>query len=84
MDFIFTEEFQDYYLVIFNVCGIDFSSIIDKETKRVVDIFTLKNGKYGSVPYNENTSLKTLTCLPVNYFEVEDALIGYFNNEGTR
>lgn len=86
MDFIYTEEFQEYYIVIFHVDDIPFSAMIDKQTKAVIDISTLTSGVYnkGHHPYNKDTSLKQIDWLPVNYFEVEEALVGYFNNEGTR
>lgn len=86
MDFIYTEEFQDYYIVIFKVDEIPFSAMIDKETKKIIDISTLTSGVYtkGHQPYDKDTSMKQIDWLPVSYFEIEDALMGYFNNEGTR
>ena len=86
MDFIYTEEFQNYYLAIFHVDDIPFSAMVDKETKTVIDISTLTSGVYnnGYHPYNKDTSLKEIDWLSVSYFEVEEALVGYFNNEGTR
>lgn len=81
MEFTYTDEL-DYILVMFNIDGVHFSSIVDKESKKVVDIFTLNNGRYGAInPYNENTSLKNITWLPVTYFEVEKAIEDFFANE---
>ena len=80
MNFTYTDEL-DYYLVLFSIDGVEFSAIVDKESKSVVDIVTLKNGIRFDTPYNENTSLKTMNWLSLNYFDVEDALVEFFKNE---
>ena len=81
MNFDYTEEFNDYFLVIFNINTIPFSAIVDKGTHNVVDVSTLVNGVYNSsYPYDKDTSLKTINWLPVNYFEVVDAIKEFFDN----
>lgn len=82
MNFDYTDELDNYFLVIFKIEGIPFSAQVDKESKSVIDICTLANGVYNaSYPYNINTTLKQIDWLPLNYFEVEDALVEYFTNE---
>ena len=80
MNFDYTEEFENYFLVLFNINNIPFSAIVDKETHNVIDIVTLKNGMDNSEhSYDKDTSMKTMTWLPVSYFEVEDVIKKYFN-----
>ena len=82
MDFIYTDEFDNYFLTIFKIDGIPFSALTDKVSKEVIDISTLVSGVYNaSHPYNQNMSLKEIDWLSVNYFEIEDALVEYFTNE---
>ena len=81
MNFNYTDELDNYYLVTFNVEGIPFAAQVDKESKRVIDITTLTSGVYNaSHPYNIDTSLKQIDWLPVNYFEIEDAIVEFFTN----
>ena len=81
MNFDYTDELDNYYLVTFTVDGIPFAAQVDKETKQVIDITTLASGvQNASRPYNIDTSLKQIDWLSVNYFEVEDALVEFFTN----
>lgn len=82
MNFNYTDELDNYYLVTFNVEGIPFAAQVDKESKAVIDITTLTSGVHnnGHHPYNKDTSLKQIDWLPVNYFEIEDALVEFFTN----
>ena len=80
MNFDYTEEFDNYFLVIFKIDNIPFSVIVDKETHDVVDVSTLTNGIYNSShPYDKDTSLKSIDWLPVNYFEIVDVIKEYFD-----
>ena len=75
---IISFELDEYYLFIFKVDGIPCSAMVDKESKKVIDIFTLVNGNYnGSHPYDKNTSLKNINWMPITYFEVEKVMLEY-------
>ena len=50
MDFIYTDEFDNYFLTIFKIDGIPFSAMIDKVSKEVIDISTLVSGVADIVP----------------------------------
>lgn len=79
MNFDYT-ELNDYFLVIFKIDGIPFASIVDKENKSVVDVFTLDSGVHnGSHAYDTNTSLKKIDWLSLGYFEIEEAIYEYFS-----
>lgn len=80
MNFDYTDEFENYFLVIFHINDIPFSAIVDKESHNVIDISTLVSGNYnGSHPYNKDTSLKQIDWLDVNYFDYEDTIKEYFD-----
>lgn len=82
MDFEYTDEFDKYFLTIFKIDGVPFSALVDKESKSVIDISTLINGIYNaSHPYNQNTSLKEIDWLSVNYYDIEKVITEYFTNE---
>ena len=80
MNFDYTEEFDDYFLVIFKIDDMPFSAIVDKETHDVEDVSTLTSGIYNSShPYDKDTSLKNIDWLPVNYFEIVVVIKEYFD-----
>lgn len=76
----YTDELENYFLLIFKVEGIPCAGMVDKETHEVIDLFLLTSGVYnGSHPYNKDTSLKEVDWLPINYFNLEDDIKKYFN-----
>lgn len=79
MNFMYTDEL-DYYLVIFEIQNVPFYSLVDKETRTVIDILTLDNSKkLGKNAYVCDTSLKRIDWLPLNYYEVEKAISDFFS-----
>lgn len=82
MNFDYTDELENYYLTIFHVNGIPCSAIVDKESKKVIDISTLTSGVYnGSHPYNKDTSLKCIDWIDISYYDLEEAIEEYFTTE---
>lgn len=80
MNFDYTDEFENYFLVIFRIDGVPFSALVDKESHNVIEITTLVSGIYNaSHPYDKDTSLKSIEWLNVDYFAFEDAIKEYFD-----
>ena len=80
MNFDYTDEFENFFLVIFHINGIPFSALVDKESHSVIDISTLVSGNYNaSHPYDRDTPLKHIDWLGVDYFTYESAIKEYFD-----
>ena len=71
-------ELDEYYLIVFKIVGVPFYAMVDKESRAVIDIYTLTNGNHNaSHPYDKDTSLKFIDWLPLNYFEMESIINDY-------